>query len=239
MKLLYHGHACFSVDCTPSKSHPARLLFDPFFTSNPSVPKARKTPAALRKIPCDYLLVSHGHFDHIEDAASIASRSGARVLAGFEVGQWLQNQGVAQSQIQPFNLGGTARFPFGSVQMVSAVHSSSLPDGSYGGVAAGFVVRTPKASFYYSGDTALTLDMQWIPRKGPLRFAVLCLGDAFTMGPEDALEAARLIECDDIVGVHFDTWPPLKINHAAAKRLFAKAGKTLHLPKPGDLLSFD
>jgi L-ascorbate metabolism protein UlaG (beta-lactamase superfamily) len=122
--------------------------------------------------------------------------------------------------------------------MVPAIHSSSFPDGSYGGVAGGFVVRTPEAAFYYSGDTALTLDMQQIPRKGALRFALLCVGDAFTMGPEDALEAARLRECDEIVGVHFDTWPPLQIDHGAAQSLFEKAGKKLHLPLPGDTLRF-
>jgi L-ascorbate metabolism protein UlaG (beta-lactamase superfamily) len=188
---------------------------------------------------CDYLLISHSHFDHVEDAATIARQTGAKVLAGFEVGEWLKSQGVPGEQIQPLNHGGTARFDFGSVQMVSAVHSSSLPDGGYGGAAGGFVVRSTQGAFYYSGDTALTLDMQLISRKGPLRFALLCIGDAFTMGPEDALEAARFVECDEIVGVHFDTWPPLQIDHAWAKSLFSGAGKKLHLPSPGDSLTFD
>lgn len=236
MKLEYHGHACFSVECTGTKPHPVRLLFDPFFTSNPAIPKPLKSRAAIRKIRCEYLLVSHAHFDHIEDAATIAKKTGARVVTGFEIGQWLQSEGVPEEQIEPLNLGGTAHFDFGSIQMVPALHSSSFADGTYGGAPGGFVVRTPKSAFYYSGDTALTLDMQLIPRKGALRFAILCIGDRFTMGPEDALEAAKLLKCDEIVGVHFDTWPALRIDHAAAKKLFAKSDKKLHLPKPGDTL---
>lgn len=241
MKLDYHGHACFTVECKGVGSRRARLLFDPFLTSNPAVPKETGTAKKARKaenIACDFMLVSHGHFDHIEDAVAIARRTGAGVLAGVEVGQWLESQGVPGGQIYPLNLGGTVRLPFGSVQMVSAVHSSGLPDGSYGGAPGGFVVRTPHGGFYYSGDTALTLDMQLIPRKGELRFAVLCVGDTFTMGPEDALEAARMIECDEIVGVHHGTWPPIRIDRKRAAALFAKAGKTLHLPAPGESLSF-
>ena len=127
---------------------------------------------------------------------------------------------------------------FGTVQMVAAVHSSTLPDGASGGNPGGFVVRTKSGAFYYSGDTALTLDMQLIPRKGPLRFAILCVGDTFTMGPEDALEAARMVECDEVVGVHCDTWPPIVIDHKKAKTLFKEAAKTLHLLKAGEGMEF-
>ncbi len=152
-------------------------------------------------------MVSLAHFDRIEDAANSACKTGAHALEGYEVGQWILSQGMPRKQIQSLNFGGNARFDFGSVQMVPAIHSSSLPDGSSGGVARGFVVRTREASFHHSADTALTLDMQLIPRRGKLRFALLCLGDAFTTGPEYALEAAGLIDGDEIVGVHFETWP--------------------------------
>jgi L-ascorbate metabolism protein UlaG (beta-lactamase superfamily) len=211
------------------------LLFDPFLTSNPAAQKAGITAESLS---ADYILISHGHFDHIEDAVALLQRTNAKAIAAYEICDWLKAQGVGEEQTLPMNHGGTLRLEFGSVQMVNAVHSSTLPDGSAGGNPAGFVVRTGAGNFYYSGDTALTLDMQLIPRRGPLRFAVLSIGDTFTMGPEDALEAASLIQCDEIVGVHYDTWPPITIDSAHAKTLFKKAGKTLHLLPPGADRSF-
>jgi L-ascorbate metabolism protein UlaG (beta-lactamase superfamily) len=233
MKLFYYGHSCFSVTLPPLCGG-ARLLFDPFFTSNPKAQEAglyQSTPEA------DYVLLSHGHFDHVEDAVPILRRTKAVAIAAYEVCEWLHKHGVPETQLHRMNIGGNARFAFGSVQMVQAVHSSSMPDGSPGGNPAGFVVRTQAGAFYYSGDTALTLDMQLIPKRGPLDFAVLSLGDTFTMDPEDALEAARFIGCDEIVGVHFNTWPPIAIDQEAALTLFSNAGKRLHLPAPGAELS--
>lgn len=229
MKLTHFGHSCFLISL-PAQCGGKRLLFDPFLTSNPL---ARKTKTTADSIETDYVFLSHGHFDHIEDAVGILKKTGAKVVAVYEICDWLKTKGVAEEQVLPMNIGGTLKLDFGSVQMVHAVHSSTLPDGSSGGNPSGFVVRTPAGAFYYSGDTALTLDMQLIPRRGPLRFAILCLGDTFTMGPEDALDAAQMLQCDEIVGVHFDTWPPLVIDKQAAKALFKKADKTLHLLNPG------
>ena len=205
-------------------------MFDPFLTSNPLAQAANITHDS---ISADYVLISHGHFDHIEDAVSIITRTGAKVIAAYEICDWLKAQGVDESQVLPMNHGGILKLDFGSVQMVNAVHSSTLPDGSSGGNPAGFVVRTHSGAFYYSGDTALTLDMQLIPRRGQLDFAVLCIGDTFTMGPEDALEAAKMIQCDTIVGVHYNTWPPISINAEDAHASFKEAGKTLHLLNAG------
>ena len=229
MKLFYFGHSCFSVTLPPLCGG-VHLLFDPFLTRNPKAQEAgldQSTPEA------DYVLLSHGHFDHVEDAVPILRRTRAVAIAAYEVCEWLHKHGIPETQLHRMNIGGTARFAFGSVQMVQAVHSSSMPDGAPGGSPAGFVVRTQGGSFYYSGDTALTLDMQLIPKRGPLDFAVLSLGDTFTMDPEDALEAARFIGCDEIVGVHFNTWPPIAIDQEAAWTLFSNAGKRLHLPAPG------
>lgn len=209
-------------------------MFDPFLTSNPLAQKAGIT---AKSVDSDYVLISHGHFDHIEDAVDILQRTKAKVIAAYEICDWLKAQGVEEAQTLPMNHGGTLKLDFGSVQMVNAVHSSTLPDGSSGGNPAGFVVRTAAGHFYYSGDTALTLDMQLIPRRGPLSFAVLSIGDTFTMGPEDALDAARFLECDQIVGVHYDTWPPIKIDPSQAETLFEAAGKTLHLLAPGEVYS--
>jgi L-ascorbate metabolism protein UlaG (beta-lactamase superfamily) len=234
MKLTHFGHSCFSVTL-PSSCGNKHLLFDPFLTSNPLAQNAGITAAT---VTADYVLISHGHFDHVEDAVAILKRTGAKVIAAYEICDWLKARGVGEEQTLPMNHGGTLKLDFGTVQMVSAIHSSTLPDGCSGGNPGGFIVRTCAGSFYYSGDTALTLDMQLVPRRGPVDFAVLCIGDTFTMGPEDALEAAKFIQCDTIVGVHFNTWPPITIDSAAAKALFAAAGKTLHLPDAGEEISF-
>jgi L-ascorbate metabolism protein UlaG (beta-lactamase superfamily) len=136
------------------------------------------------------------------------------------------------------NHGGTAKFDFGRVKLVNAVHSSSLPDGSYAGNPAGFVVESVEGNFYYSGDTALTMDMKLIGESSQLAFAVLCIGDNFTMGIDDAIKAAEFIRCNEILGVHYDTFPPIKIDHQAAVEKFKAAGKRLHLLRPGETHTF-
>ena len=226
MKVIYYGHSCFSV-VAGGKT----LLFDPFITGNPL---ARNIDA--KTVPADFILVSHGHVDHIADAAEIAKRTNALVIANYEVATWLNKQGAPR--VHPMNHGGGCQFDFGRVKFVNAIHSSTLPDGSNGGNPGGFVVESPDGNFYFSGDTALTLDMKLIGESTKLKFAALCVGDNFTMGPDDALKAAEFVRCDEILGVHFDTFPPIKIDHAAAKARFAAAGKRLHLLQPGEARDF-
>src|ERR1017187_6179046 len=222
MKVNYYGHSCFSV-VAGGKT----LLFDPFITGNPL---AKAVDA--RKIPADFILVSHGHEDHVADAVDIAKRTGATVIANYEVALWLNAHGAPN--IHPMNHGGGFNFPFGRVKFVNAVHSSTMPDGSNGGNAGGFVVESAGGNFYYSGDTALTLDMKLVGETTKLKFAALCIGDNFTMGAADALKAAEFVLCHEILGVHYDTFPPIEIDHAAAKKIFQTAGRTLHLPRPGE-----
>ena len=217
MKVVYYGHSCFSVTVGGKN-----LLFDPFITGNP-LTKAIDVNA----VPADFILVSHGHGDHIGDAVAIAKRTNALVVANYEVATWLNQRGAPR--VHPLNHGGGFNFDFGRVKFVNAIHSSVLPDGSNGGNPGGFIVETSEGNFYYSGDTALTLDMKLIGDSTKLKFAALCIGDNFTMGPEDAVKAADFIRCDEILGVHFDTFPPIRIDHAAAKEKFKAAGKTLHL----------
>jgi len=131
------------------------------------------------------------------------------------------------------NHGGSFRFPFGRVKFVNAIHSSVLPDGTYGGNPGGFVVEAAEGAFYYAGDTALTLDMQLIAEEFDLAFAVLPIGDNFTMGANDAGRASKLLKCQTVVGVHYDTFPPIKIDHEEAKATLGKHGATLHLPAIG------
>ncbi len=222
MKFTYYGHACFAVEVGGK-----RLLFDPFISDNPLAEKID-----LERIKADYILVSHGHGDHIGDAVALAKRTGATVIAPFEVGSWLEKQGL--EKVQGMNHGGSAKAGFGRVKLTAAVHSSSLPDGSYGGNPAGFVVGSSDGNFYYSGDTALTMDMKFVAEQTTLRFAVLPIGDFFTMGVDDALRAADLVGTTRIVGVHYDTFPPIKLDRAAAKKAAQAAGKELLLPGIGE-----
>jgi L-ascorbate metabolism protein UlaG (beta-lactamase superfamily) len=161
----------------------------------------------------------------------IAKRTGATVIAPFEVGSWFGNKGV--KNVQAMNHGGGAKMPFGRVKLTAAIHSSSMPDGSYGGNPAGFVIETSDGNFYYSGDTALSYEMKLIGEQTSLRFAVLPIGDFFTMGIDDALRAAEFVGTAKIVGVHYDTFPPIKLDRAAATKAAEAAGKELLLPKIG------
>jgi L-ascorbate metabolism protein UlaG (beta-lactamase superfamily) len=226
MKVTYYGHSCFAVQ-TSNRN----LLFDPFITGNEL---ARNVDP--NKIEADFILISHGHADHMADAAVIAKRTGATIISNFELTVWFGKQGLPKSH--PLNHGGGHQFDFGRVKFVNAIHSSSLPDGTYGGNPGGFVVETGQGNFYYSGDTALTMDMRLIAESTKLTFAALCLGDNFTMNVDDAVKASDFIGCDDILGLHYDTFPPIKIDHRAAIEKFKAARKRLHLLAPGHSREF-
>ena len=226
MKITYYGHSCFSAQIAGKN-----LLFDPFITGN----ELART-IEVNKIPADYILISHGHSDHLGDAGAIARRTGATIISNFEITQWFAKQGVAKSH--PLNHGGGYGFDFGRVKFVNAIHSSSLPDGAYGGNPGGFVVESRDGNFYYSGDTALTMDMKLIGESVDLRFAALCLGDNFTMNVSDAIKSAEFVKCQQILGLHFDTFPPIKIDHRAAIDQFKASGRTLHLLAPGESRDF-
>lgn len=223
MKFTYYGHSCFSVETGGKK-----ILFDPFVTPNELAAHIN-----VDDIVADYILVSHGHSDHVEDCARIALRNDATVVAAYEVAVWLNNKDV--KHYHPMNTGGKKTFEFGTVRCVNAVHSSSMPDGSYGGNPMGFVVQGER-SFYYAGDTALTMDMQLIPKWATLDFAVLPIGDNFTMDYEDAIAAAELIQCKHIVGVHYDTFGFIQIDKEKVQQAFADAGLKLYLPGIGETI---
>jgi L-ascorbate metabolism protein UlaG (beta-lactamase superfamily) len=222
MKLNYFGHACFSVEIGGKN-----VLFDPFISPNPLA-----KGVDVNGVAADYILVSHGHADHVADVIPLAQRTGALVISGYEVCEWFGRQGVGKTHAM--NHGGRWNLDFGAVKYVNAIHSSSMPDGSYGGNPGGFVVESAEGNFYYSGDTALTADMKLIGESVSLRFAVLCIGDNFTMGIQDAITAAEFVKCDTILGVHYDTFPPIRINHSEAVQKFKQSGKELILMNPGE-----
>ena len=222
-EITWLGHACWSV-----KSGPHTLIVDPFISDSPSAPRKADELAA------DFLLVSHGHFDHVGDVASIAQRTGATVISNYEICEWFASKHGLKHTLG-MNLGGEATLPFGRVKLTLAFHSSTLPDGSGGGNACGFLLRLNEGkSIYFACDTALFGDMALIGR-AKLDVAILPIGDLFTMGPDDALEAVKLLQPKLAIPSHFDTWPPIAqdaLQWAARVRKETSAEATVL--KPGD-----
>lgn len=225
MELTYYGHSCFSVEAGGKK-----LLFDPFIT-----PNELASHIDVDTIEADYIFVSHAHFDHITDVERIARRTGAKVLACWELYQWFTRLGL--QNVHPINPGGKFAFDFGTVKAVAAQHSASLPDGSYGGIACGFVIEAVNGTFYYSGDTALTYDIALIPKFFKLDFAVFPIGDGLTMGIEEAIEAAKFTAVTSVVGVHYDTFGFIRIGKDEAIKNFESAGLTLLMPGIGQSIT--
>lgn len=225
MKFTYFGHSCFLVETNRKK-----ILFDPFITYNELA-----SQIDFNNIIADYILVSHGHSDHIADCVSLAESTQAKVVCSYEIHEWLNRKGIKHTH--PMNTGGKWDFGEFSVKCTAAQHSSGLPDGSYGGNPMGFIVMSDEGNFYYSGDTSLTMDMQLIPKWAKLNFAVLPIGDNFTMDATDAAECAKMINCNTVIGVHYDTFGYIKIDHEKAKKTFADKDLELKLLKIGETIS--
>jgi L-ascorbate metabolism protein UlaG (beta-lactamase superfamily) len=224
MNISYYGHSCFGVEINGK-----HLLFDPYISPNELAKNIDAT-----NVKADFILISHGHEDHIADAVSIAKRTKATVVCNYEIHVWLKKQGV--ENIHPMNTGGKKLFDFGSVKCVNAIHSSSLPDGTYGGNPMGFVIESSEGNFYYAGDTALTYDMKLIGAYRKIDFAFLPIGDNFTMGADDAILASDFIKCNKVIGLHYDTFGYIKIDQEEAVRKFKEKGKELILMKIGETI---
>jgi L-ascorbate metabolism protein UlaG (beta-lactamase superfamily) len=222
--ITYYGHSTFTIDADGTK-----LVIDPFFAPNNSA-----APVKADKIEADYVLVSHGHFDHAADAAAIAKRTGATVISNAEVVGWLQKQGV--KKLHGMNTGGAFTFPFGRVQMTIAHHSSGLPDGSYGGNPCGLLFHFNDGSdVYFAGDTALTLDMKLIGEAGGVDLALLPIGDNYTMGPDDAVTAAQYVKAKRVIPMHYNTFPVIEQDpHAFAEMLRQAAEIDCKVLAPGE-----
>ena len=222
MKLTYFGHSCFQIETEGIK-----ILFDPFIDGNPLASHIK-----VDNIETDYILVSHGHGDHVSEVEKVYAKTGAKLISTYEVVTWFQQKGIENSH--PMNHGGKLSLDFGTVKMVNAVHSSSMPDGSYGGHPAGFVIGTREKTMYFAGDTALHQDMKQIADEYQLDFAVLPIGDNFTMGIDDALKAADYTGTSYIIGMHYDTFPLIKIDRQEAKAKAENQGKKLQLLEIGE-----
>ncbi len=223
MKYTYYGQSSFLLETETNT-----FLFDPFISQNPLA-----AAVDLTKIEADYILVSHGHGDHVGDLISLAKQTKATVIAIPEVIGWVMKQGI--ENVHPMNF-GKYTFDFGTVRMVWATHSAGLPDGSYGGNPAGFVLELEDKQIYFAGDTGLTLEMKLLADLYNLDYAILPIGGNYTMDVDDAVIAADYINCSKIIGVHYDTFPVIEIDSKVAVESFKRAQKTLLLPAIGETI---
>lgn len=225
MKITHYGQNTLSIEIGDTT-----VLVDPFITEN----ELSKDKVDIMELKADYIFLTHAHFDHILDAEEIAKNTGATIVSNFEI---YSHYAAKNLNAMPMNHGGIRTFDFGEVKYVNAIHTSSFPDGSYGGNPGGFVITANNQSIYISGDTALTMDMKLIPLYKKIDLAILPVGDVVTMGVDDALTASDFVECEKVLGVHYDVFPFTKIDKKSSIEHFQKAGKELILLEVGESLS--
>ncbi|GEO06897.1 UPF0173 metal-dependent hydrolase [Adhaeribacter aerolatus] len=226
MEITYLGHSCFLLNLGGT-----RVLFDPFITYN-------ELAASIDKeaIQADYILLSHAHQDHLADAEYFAKKDNAAIVASYEVCEWYKSKGV--ENVVHMNIGGKVNLPFGTVRMVFAAHSSVLPDGTYAGNPASYVIESADKLIYFAGDTALTYDMKIIAELYQrVDLAFLPVGGTLTMDVYDALIAANWVNARKIIGMHYDTWPNIEIDHVEALEAARQAGKELTLMQIGEKIN--
>ncbi|WP_136467301.1 metal-dependent hydrolase [Flagellimonas onchidii] len=226
MNITFLGHATLLIEVENKK-----LIVDPFISGN-----SLAQDIDINTLKVDYILITHGHQDHILDVEAIAKNNpDALLISNYEIVQWFGEKGISG---HPLNHGGKYTFDFGTLKYVNAIHSSMLPDGTYGGNPGGFVLTTSDKCIYIAGDTALTLDMKLIPETcSQLDLAILPIGDNFTMGYEDAAIASDYVQCNMVLGCHYDTFPPIKLDKDKAMDYFKSKGKELVLLDIGASLS--
>lgn len=221
MKITFYGHACLGIQIND-----VNILVDPFISGNP-----KASHIDINSLKADFILLTHAHQDHTLDVETIAKRTDAIIVSNFEITEYYGNKGFS---FHPMNLGGSWDFEFGTVKYVNAIHTSSFPDGTYGGQPGGFVIEGEHKNIYIAGDTALTMDMKLIPMRTKLDLAILPIGSNFTMDVDDAIIASDFVQCDKVLGCHFDTFGYIEINHDEAKRKFFDKNKDLMLLEIGE-----
>lgn len=220
MKITFYGHACIGIEV--SGKH---ILVDPFISGN-----AKASHINIDELKADYILITHAHNDHVLDVETIGKRTNAIVVSNYEIAMHYAAKGL---KYHPMNHGGSWDFDFGNVKYVNAIHTSSFADGTYGGQPGGFVIEGEHKNIYIAGDTALTMDMKLIPMRTKLDLAILPIGDNFTMDVDDAIVASDFLDCDKILGYHYDTFGFIEINHDESIKKFFDVGKDLMLLEIG------
>lgn len=221
MKITFYGHACIGIEVDE-----VTILVDPFISANP-----KAAHIDINSLKADFILITHAHQDHILDVEAIAKRTDAVIVSNYEIATYYGNKGF---NYHPMNHGGSWDFEFGMVKYVNAIHTSSFPDGTYGGQPGGFIIEGERKNIYIAGDTALTMDMKLIPLRTKLDLAILPIGSNFTMDVDDAIIASDFVQCDKILGYHYDTFGYIEINHEEAKRKFFDKDKDLMLLEIGE-----
>lgn len=225
MKITYYGHSSLGLEINGK-----HILVDPFISSNP-----KAASIDINSLKADYILLTHAHYDHITDVEAIVDRTKAKIISNHEIVTYYEN--TKKYKGHAMNHGGSWEFDFGKVKLVNAIHSSSFPDGTYGGNPAGYVISSEGKTIYIAGDTALTMDMKLIPLFFKLDLAILPIGGNYTMDVEEALVAADFVACNKVLGIHYDTAPYIEINHEESKQKFLGKNKELVLLKIGDSLT--
>lgn len=223
MKITFYGHASLGIEVGGKN-----IIVDPYVSANEMA-----SHIDIMQLKADYILITHAHGDHILDVEAIAKNTGATIVSNAEISGYYEKKGF---KAHPMNHGGSWNFDFGKVKYVVAHHSSSFPDGTYGGNQGGFVIEGEHKNIYIAGDTAVTFDMKLIPMRTKLDLAILPIGSNFTMDVEDAIIASDFLECDKILGYHYDTFGYIKIDHNDAKMKFYDRGKDLMLLEIGETL---
>lgn len=226
MKVTYYGQSCVEFDIDGVK-----VLLDPFIRYNPLA-----KDVDVSSIKPDYIFLSHAHQDHVADMFTIQQQSGATVASIVETAAWVRKQGVPEDKVIEYNLGGTLDLPFGKVKMVFAAHSNSTVDGEYAGFPVGYVFFLKGKTVYFAGDTALTMEMKLLERYH-IDWALLPIGGHYTMDVDDAILAAEFVNCNKVIGIHYDSFPPIKIDHELASKKFSEADVYLALPKIGETIA--
>lgn len=222
-KIIFHGHSFFEIHAGDDI-----IYIDPFIEGNPHC------DIKLKDAKCDYIILSHGHDDHFGNTIEIAKKNDAEVIAPVEIADYLDTKGVSAHGL---NLGGGYNFPFGRVKLTIAHHSSSLPGGIYLGNPAGIILIFNGKTIYHSGDTALFFDMKLIGEMNKIDYAMLPIGDNFTMGVDDAVKAAEFLNAEHVIPMHYNTFDLIKADSNEFKRKIESIGKKCIIMKPGEKIS--
>lgn len=223
MKITYLGHSSLLIEVNDK-----HIIVDPFITENELAKDIK-----VEELKADYILLTHAHQDHILDTELIAKNTGATIVSNFEITNYYEKKGF---KVHPMNHGGGWTFDFGYLKYVIAIHTSSFPDGTYGGQPGGFIISANEKNIYIAGDTALTMDMKLIPIRYPLNLAILPIGGNFTMDVDDATIAAEYLEVNEVLGCHYDTFGYIKIDHELAEQKFLNKSKKLRLLEIGQAI---